>query len=158
MIPFAQTDMAERFIFGIDTSAESELEKIVTSMFTETLASRPRAFPAAKRAELKEAARSRFREGVQGLKDASAGDLKGVVDHLSKKELSDIAFSLVELTSRKRRYSIDPETVGGPIDVAVLTLNEGFIWVRLKHYFDTELNPRYAKRIREQEPSDAGRR
>jgi hypothetical protein len=65
---------------------------------------------------------------------------------MSKKELGEVAFSLVELTSRKRRYSTDLDTVGGPIDVAILTRNEGFVWVRRKHYFDAELNPQCVPR------------
>ena len=70
-----------------------------------------------------------------------------MVNHLSKKELGEVAYSLVELTSRKRRYSSEMETVGGPIDVAILTRNEGFIWVRRKRYFDVELNPAYVERL-----------
>jgi hypothetical protein len=117
------------------------------SMVGDVLTARPRTFPAAARAQLLEAARARFQTGVQRLKTQSEQNLKGVVDHLSKKELADVAYSLVELTSRKRRYSSDPETVGGPIDVAILTRNEGFIWVRRKHYFDAELNPGFVKRV-----------
>jgi len=146
VVPFAQTDMAERFIFGIDRSAEDALEKIMMSMVGDVLGSRPRTFPAEAREQLLEAARTRFQAGLERLKTQSEQNLKGVVDHLSKKELADVAYSLVELTSRKRRYSSDPETVGGPIDVAILSRNEGFIWVRRKHYFDAELNPSYFKR------------
>jgi hypothetical protein len=32
------------------------------------------------------------------------------------------------------------ETVGGPIDVAVITKGDGLIWIKRKHYFDKELN------------------
>jgi hypothetical protein len=148
IVPFAQTDMAERFIFGIDKFAEDALEKIMMSMVGDVLTARPRTFPAVAREQLLEAARARFQAGVQKLKTQSEQNLKSVVDHLSKKELADVAYSLVELTSRKRRYSSDPETVGGPIDVAILTRNEGFIWVRRKHYFDAELNPAFFNRIR----------
>jgi hypothetical protein len=147
VVPFAQTDMAERFIFGIDDSSEQALEKIMMGMVSDILNSRPRTFPAAVREQLQDAARARFRLGVEELKARSEQNLKGVVDHLSKKELADVAYSLVELTSRKRRYSSDPETVGGPIDVAILTRSEGFIWVRRKHYFDAELNPTFFKRV-----------
>ena len=148
VVPFAQTDMAERFIFGIDRSAEDALEKIMLSMVGDVLGARPRAFPAAVREQLRDAARMRFQTALDQLKAQSEENLKGVVDHLSKKELADVAYSLVELTSRKRRYSSDPETVGGPIDVAILTRNEGFIWVRRKHYFDADLNPTFFKRVK----------
>ncbi|MFW2851462.1 hypothetical protein ACM61V_05995 [Sphingomonas sp. TX0543] len=148
VVPFAQTDMVERFIFGIDKSSEERLERIMMSMVGEILDSRPRTFPRTARKALQEAALQRFREGIEGLSEASEQEVVGVIDHLSKKELAEFAYSLVELTSRKRRYSPDPDTVGGPIDVAVLTRNEGFIWVRRKHYFDIELNPSYAKRVK----------
>ena len=36
---------------------------------------------------------------------------------------------------------MDAETVGGPIDVAVISKGDGFIWIKRKHYFSTELNP-----------------
>jgi hypothetical protein len=148
VVPFAQIDMAERFIFGIDSSAVNGLEKIMMSMVGNVLTAKPRAFPAAVREQLLDAARAQFRDGVEKLKTQSEQNLKGVVDHLSKKELADVAYSLVELTSRKRRYSSELETVGGPIDVAILTQNEGFIWVRRKHYFDAELNPAFFKRVK----------
>ncbi len=148
VVPFAQTDMAERFILGIDHVAEVALEKIMMTMVGDILNSRPRTFPPETREQLQEAAKAQFRVGVEALKAQSEQNLKGVVDHLSKKELADVAYSLVELTSRKRRYSSDPETVGGPIDVAIMTRNEGFIWVRRKHYFDAELNHAFFKRVR----------
>lgn len=148
VVPFAQTDMAERFILGIDRSAEAALEKIMMTMVGNILDAVPRGFPKIARERLQAAARGQFRAGVDALKAQSEQNLKGVVDHLSKKELAEIAYSLVELTSRKRRFSSDLETVGGPIDVAILTRNEGFIWVRRKHYFDPALNPSYFKRGR----------
>jgi hypothetical protein len=66
---------------------------------------------------------------------------------MSKKELAEMAHALVELTSKKRRFSIDQETVGGPIDVAIVTRNEGLIWIRRKHYFDQAVNPGYYARV-----------
>jgi hypothetical protein len=62
------------------------------------------------------------------------------VSVLSKDELAEIAESLVNLTSIRRRVSLDAETVGGPIDVAVISKGDGFIWIRRKHYFNPKLN------------------
>jgi len=48
-----------------------------------------------------------------------------------------VAEALVSLTSFKRRISLDePETVGGAIDVAVISRGDGLIWIKRKHYFD----------------------
>ena len=63
------------------------------------------------------------------------------VRSLSKEDLAVMAESLIELTCYKRKVTIDSlESVGGPIDVAVISKNDGFIWIKRKHYFDKELN------------------
>jgi hypothetical protein len=37
--------------------------------------------------------------------------------------------------------STETETVGGPVDVAVISKGDGFVWIKRKHYFRPELNP-----------------
>ena len=59
-----------------------------------------------------------------------------------------MAESLVNLTSFKRRVTLDAETVGGAIDVAVISKGDGFIWLQRKHYFDMDKNPQFAARYR----------
>jgi hypothetical protein len=54
-----------------------------------------------------------------------------------------MAESLVSLTSFKRRVTQDPETVGGPIDVAVISKGDGFVWINRKHYFNPALNHQF---------------
>jgi len=65
------------------------------------------------------------------------------VSVLPKDELAAMAESLVSLTSFKRKFSFDAETVGGPVDVAVLSKGDGFVWIKRKHYFKPELNPHF---------------
>jgi len=77
----------------------------------------------------------RFTKHIQPILD--------VVTNLPRDELAGMAESLVNLTSFKRRVSMQTETVGGPIDVAVITKGDGFIWIKRKHYFDSELNPHF---------------
>ncbi len=67
------------------------------------------------------------------------------VEMLPKDELASLAESLVYLTSLKQRVSSAPETVGGPIDVAIITKGDGLIWIKRKHYFKPELNPHFFK-------------
>lgn len=67
-------------------------------------------------------------------------DMVGV---LPKDELAAMAESLVNLTVFKRKVSKAVETVGGPIDVAVISKGDGFIWVKRKHYFKPELNQHF---------------
>jgi hypothetical protein len=69
-----------------------------------------------------------------------------MVSGMPKPELANFAEALVNITSIKRRVSPEQESVGGPIDVAVISRGEGFVWVKRKHYFDPILNPRYFHR------------
>ncbi|VVB90562.1 Uncharacterised protein [uncultured archaeon] len=66
-----------------------------------------------------------------------------VVSMLPKDELATMAETLVNLTSFARKVKLGPETVGGPIDVAVISKGDGFIWIKRKHYFKAELNPQF---------------
>lgn len=63
---------------------------------------------------------------------------------LPKDELPNLAESLVALTSLKRHVSHDAETVGGPIDVALISKSDGLAWIKRKHYFKLEWNPQLA--------------
>jgi hypothetical protein len=71
-----------------------------------------------------------------------------MVSVLPKDELPNLAASLVELTSLKRHVSSDAETVGGPVDVALITKSDGFVWIKRKHYFKAELNPNFFENYR----------
>ncbi len=55
-------------------------------------------------------------------------------------ELAEVAEVFIGLTQVRRRLSPDSETVGGPIDVAVISKADGFVWTKRKFYFDKELN------------------
>ncbi len=69
-----------------------------------------------------------------------------MIEFLPKQDLAYMAESLVNLTAFKRKVSDDTETVGGPIDVAIISKADGFIWVKRKHYFNKDLNHHYFSR------------
>ena len=145
---FAQTDMPERFIFGMDSGFEQKLKGMAQTLTEECLAQLPDTIDATQRERVKQSAIENFMTGLKDSKDSIYNEIKFIVSILSKKDLSEMAYSLVELTSKKRRYSKEMETVGGPIDVAILTRNEGFVWIKRKHYFGSELNPGYKERFK----------
>ena len=62
---------------------------------------------------------------------------------LPKNELAEMAETLVNLTSFRQRVSPDAETVGGPVDVAIISRGDGFVWIKRKHYFQAELNHQF---------------
>lgn len=55
-----------------------------------------------------------------------------IVGALPTNELAEMAEMLVNMTSFKRKISESLETVSDPIDVAIITKNEGFTWVKHK--------------------------
>ena len=67
---------------------------------------------------------------------------------LPKEDLASTAEALVGLTSLWQRVTPGSETVGGPIDVAVISKGDGLVWIKRKHYFDPALNFRYLERNR----------
>ena len=79
------------------------------------------------------------------IKDSS--DISRMIAYLSKEDIVELAEALVHLTQLKLKVSPELETVGGPIDVAVISKGDGLIWIKRKHYFEPELNPRYFHRI-----------
>jgi hypothetical protein len=103
-------------------------------------------------AKRKEATKEKLKTFVQELVDDMTKEaqqyrqeffvdpITNMAQMLPKEDLAHLAESLVNLTSLKRRMSLDEESVGGPIDVAVISKGDGFIWIKRKHYFDADLN------------------
>ena len=64
-------------------------------------------------------------------------------------EMASLAESLIMLESLKEKVTRPSESVGGPVDVAVITKSEGLVWIRRKHYFPSDLNSRFMERQRQ---------
>ena len=61
---------------------------------------------------------------IEGILDA--------VESFNVEDLADMAGSLISVTNLQRHFSSSEESVGGPVDVAVITKADGFRWVRRK--------------------------
>jgi hypothetical protein len=62
-----------------------------------------------------------------------AQPLMAAVAALPRQDLAAMAEALVSLTAFRARMSLtDNECVGGPIDVAILSKGDGFVWVKRK--------------------------
>ncbi len=146
VVPFAQKEMVERFMFGLDSELEGEVEKFVETAFSELIDSFGK-ISVTVRNSYKKKIDEKFNEMMNELKDSSRHDLLDIVYFMSKKELADIAHALVEITSHKRRFSTEEQTVGGAIDVAILTKSEGLVWIKRKHYFGPDVNQAYLSRV-----------
>ena len=69
--------------------------------------------------------------------------LVNTISLLSISDMANVAESLVALTSLVNRMSPREESVGGPVDVAVISKGDGFIWIKRKHYFSHDLNSQF---------------
>jgi hypothetical protein len=69
--------------------------------------------------------------------------LRRVLGDLPVEEMAELAETLVNLQSLKEKVTKPSASVGGPVDVAIITRNEGLVWVKRKLFFDSKLNPRY---------------
>lgn len=77
------------------------------------------------------------------INDSHVIPLMNTISTLQKEDLAEVAENLIYLTSLMRRITPDQESVGGPIDVALLSKGDGFIWIKRKHYFEKSLNESY---------------
>ena len=85
-------------------------------------------------------------ELLDHLEESHRTPLKRVISNLPFSEMAELAESLVFMESMKERVTTFTESVGGPIDVALISKSDGFIWIKRKHYFDPKLNPRFFDR------------
>jgi hypothetical protein len=152
---FAQRDIVIRFMEGIDPFYSRYLDGIIRTAFIEgSLKVFDRWSPISKRTKKARAAVRRAAQKQISRVDEAATSYRGenfvqptvrMVALLPKDELAHLAESLVELTALHRKVSAELETVGGPIDVAVISKSDGFVWIKRKYYFKAELNPQFQR-------------
>jgi hypothetical protein len=58
--------------------------------------------------------------------------LRRALAALPAASLVEVARSLIELQALRKTTSAQTDTVGGPIDVALITPTDGFVWIRHK--------------------------
>jgi hypothetical protein len=151
ILPYAQTDVMNMFIKGIDPVFENTFVDIFRKFVTDYNESiKNMAFPIS--TDLAEnidkfdinALVLQFQNEIQKYKrENQINPTVNTVSILSKEDLAEMAESLIYLTYMKRRISSNEESVGGPIDVAIISKGDGFIWKKRKHYFDENLNKHF---------------
>jgi len=149
--PFAQTDVIDTILRGIDPS----LDNIYLSNFESTFNKYNERL-----LSMIGDTNPLLREQIQNLKtsliveefDEMNRQIKkenyiipfmNAVSNLAKEDLAEMAESLIYLTYLKRRITFAEESVGGPVDVAVISKGDGFVWIKRKLYFRPELNQHF---------------
>lgn len=151
ILPFAQTDVINMFIKGIDPEIEKTyfsvfeqfLKKYNLELYNLILPEKPELAEIIKNMDLNDIL-SEFVDELNNVKrEKQIIPTVDTVAILSKEDLAEMAESLIYLTYLKRRISSNEESVGGPIDVAIISKGDGFIWKKRKHYFSEELNKQF---------------
>lgn len=86
-------------------------------------------------------------ESIKEVRNESKYPLTAAVTLLSKAELWSVAERFVWIGSMKKRVNMWFETIWWPIDVAVVTKSDWFIWIKRKYYFDEKLNYNYFNKL-----------
>ncbi len=77
------------------------------------------------------------------IQNENVTNIMNTVSSLPLNQMAEMAEALVNLESFKKQVSFQAETVGGPVDVAVISKGDGLVWVKRKHYFQPNLNYQY---------------
>lgn len=75
-----------------------------------------------------------------------SSDIVDAVASFNIEDMVKMAESMILITNLQRHISSWEESVGGPVDVAVITKSEGFVWVNHKQWYQQEMNPQMSER------------
>lgn len=156
VISFAQTDVIDRLLGGADPLFVRNSSDFIESAVRSAASSmeelfRPKRMAMGERARRLIAVdaivdvltREYVDSTVKQLRKKFTQNFDRMVSMMPKQELIELAEALVSITAVERKASTDEGTVGGPIDVALITKHDGFVWVKRKHYFAADLNPNH---------------
>ena len=166
VMAFAYKDMVEGFLVGVSGSFVGYLED-ATAFNSRDAAAGVGGGPGARWrrtgtgdrggvAPWPRTGRSEFKRTVRRGFERRWRKIVNAVEALTISELAQVASTLVDLSSFEQQMSLDSETVGGPVDVAVISKGDGFIWINRKHYFSKELNDHFFRNYHDDDEDKAG--
>ena len=145
IIPFAQREMVNTFVEGVNPTYTNYLHQYLMGLFDSfpnTILNQITELTAQQKAKyskrIKKYGERLFSDFSQSMVDYRREEfVSPIVDAvavLPKEELAVLAESLVNITALKQKMSMSHETVGGFIDVAVISKGDGFVWIKQKQY------------------------
>jgi hypothetical protein len=124
--PFGQRQTIDMIMAGIHPHFEPKLFDNVGQLPPSSANSKK---PLAGAGQIKE----NVQKGLHALVEERQNSFMWAVDALPRQELARMADALVSLTAFLMQMAADQEeTVGGPLDVALLSKGEGFVWIKHK--------------------------
>lgn len=158
LTPFAQVDTITNFLNGIDDSTAFQIityftkvieeysDKLIQVINSSNIIDSEKSFKLNEINEDKNKICYDFSIFIDKLKKENHNPIIKSMESLPKEELANLSESLINITSMKLKVQDNLETVGGDVDVAIITKGDGFIWTKRKHYFDKTLNPQFFRR------------
>lgn len=157
VIAFAQEDVVLSFLRGIHSDLHNFTIKYMHTLITGLLEDK---YPKPLNQAQVEDLNANVMQIVNGFDTSLSQQVKqtmlnpmiDMIRVLPKDELAAMAETLVNITAFKRKMAYSSlETVGGPIDVAVISKGDGLVWIKRKQYFPANLNkPFFDNYFREQ--------
>lgn len=145
IIPYAQSDVTLSVLTGIDPHYQQEIGASIRAAFTQAA----------------EEVQTHITNKAEGTAIANVINniatplidklnnykqtvitqpLLNMLAFMGIEDMAELAESLVNVTSLKRKFTEGFESVGGPVDVVVVTKGDGIVWMKRKQYFTESLN------------------
>lgn len=150
--PFAQKAMIRTFMQGVHPDSRSAIvstatthNKLLTQFFLDELLNLPIKEP--EKSSLRRKGNrvashfvDTFKDDIDNILKKYSDPIVTTIASLPKEKMATIAEDLVNIASLELQVTPRDKTVGGPIDVAVLSKEDGLVWIKRKVYFPPELN------------------
>lgn len=150
IVPFAQIDVTQTIVRGINPTFRHILYDVISDTVSNVLGiianhltkddSTAAMAPIIRGLDTTLTTKNAIQTIQQKMFNCYTVPLLQTVIGLDKEDMANMAESFISLTSLVRRMQPGEETVGGPVDVAVISKGDGFVWINRKHYFKPELN------------------
>jgi len=147
IMPFAQDRMVHTLIRGIDPDLRyqifNETLRLTNFLVQDVVRSIPGLNETTRQSFIKKYSEDNLASALAAFferidmyqRHAYTEPILRAVDNLPRMELAETAASLVKLNSFQLRVSGQPETVGGPIDVAIISLADGLVMIEDSHTY-----------------------
>ena len=131
--PVAQPDVIMTFCKSVSAS----LIEVIPTTFSEIINKKIESYPGKEKKEVEQHFQdcsTLFNQEMNKITQKEVSNTLRIVDSLPLPEMAFLAENLVNMTALKRMYVIDgnQQTVGGPIDVAIMSKGDGFTWIKKK--------------------------
>ncbi len=153
--PFAQKDIMEALLTGVDPYFFSKMRYRAEGMYNEIISQLSIEYMFEDDSEEIDAILNKvksndlirqFTQYGKRIQEEERRQWLKALHNYSVQDMAHLAENLIAMTSFERHMKFSQEGVGGPIDLAVITKNDGFTWLNRKSwYHHKDVGGRYGK-------------